>query len=342
MSRRCCCGGCVICTDDFNRANSSNIYPFREQSGNWSTNNGTLVESGNNGAYAYCPVPHPFITPSCIAYVDILDVQVGDRPILFINHTPGTTPSEYVKCYFNTGGKVAIQLVSGGYENTWSPGGNYSVGTDYTLRICSSVTGMYGGITSISKNLWMCPDNRPIGRYAGVGNHGTNQLKFDNFGYEEHYATDTDCQKCYCECGNVCLPYWMLLTISSNHPERDGATVELEYEESADPNWQWYGEAWIWDCDEPTGTGTGTSSSSLEWFRLYCPGEVPACGTKFGLEGSLFAAGCSTSNWGPGIECDVTHNCDPLEIIFGPFTCGFSPPPPPIGSCTDTLTITAL
>lgn len=341
MGRRCCCPGCSICLDSFGRANSSSILPFIEETGSWGIDTARLKEEGRNGARAYCPIPHPYDASSGVVWVTLKNVQQGDRPVLFINHTPGSTPTEYLKLYFNAAGKVAVELNKGASQTTWSPGGNYTVGGDVQIKICRSNTGIYGGITTQSHPLWICfePDSNPKPKYAGVANHGTSAIYFDDFEYQQHYLTNDSCQECDCSCHQHCLPYYLKLTVVSDNPKRNGTEIQLEFDMSATSPWQWYGEGTIWDCSDGTGTGTG---GTLTDFRLFCqPGLLGAAdctdASHFTLLSVAYGTGCTTHDW-TGQHCESYLDCDPLDMRFGPFTCSFSggfPLP-----CTDTLIIT--
>lgn len=336
MGRRRCCCGCRICSDDFNRANSSSILPFIEHTGNWSIDSARLKEAGNSNAIAYCPTKHFYRTKSGVVWATVKSLQIGDRPIVFLNYHPGaSSPTEYVKLYpAGSPNKCGVELVSGGYSSAWSPGFDYNPGDDFVMKICRSNEGVYGGVTSVSKNLYLCveAESSPEPGYAGVANHGTSALYFDDFVFEQHYITNPHCENCGCECDGNCLGRFLTLTIVSDNPNRDGTEIQLELDDTLDPLWEWYGAA-----DVPNCSGSGSTENQ---FRFICKDEAASRGCDPGeyiLTGVGFQGNCTTTDW-TGTACGTTYECDPLDIRFGPFTCSFSGGSPP--SCTETLIIT--
>lgn len=333
-----CCqhAGCTICSDTFTRAAGTNILPFIEEVGDWSIDNGQLKEAGTNGARAYCPNRHRHLTDTGVVWATVKNVQEGDRPMLFLNHTPGSAPTEWLKLFFNASNKVAMQVGAKGSVASWSPGGTYSAGTDYVMKICRTGQGIYGGVTSLSHLLYTCVEETasPTRRYAGVGNHGTQPVWFDDFVFQEHYTTDQNCEKCGCECDGTCLPQYLLVTLQSDNPARDGAEVQLKLDEAVDPAWEWYGEAEWHECQYGSSSGAGTGH--VVGFRFYC-NRPDLCSSGWYMSSVDFQDACTTSDWGGG-GCGVEWDCDPFEIRFGPYTCSFSGGDPP--SCTETLIVT--
>jgi hypothetical protein len=192
-----CCGSCEICTDDFTRADSTDIDTgsscgWTETAGSWEIASNTLRTASSN-AEATCDTTHPDAVPSHYVSVSMYGAT-SDELIVHV----GTTHKAIVTIGSPNG---CLALYDGGTLLTKmlidAP-----ATTAKTLKVWYGLTPVADGADSQLAAQW---DAGTILRYnvtrAGNGvalGTGTiaSTVRFDDFIYEKHYTTtDTPCKK---------------------------------------------------------------------------------------------------------------------------------------------------
>ncbi len=316
MDRRCCCRkprGCLICWDNFDRPNSDSILPFIEKTGDWSIDGNRLKEAGGNDGLAYCPTKHPVETWTAVAHVTLVNMEVGNEYILFVNYDPVSGGFEGIKFVCDDENTGTLSIIDHGVSLSNIP---YGDDGELTISLCRNLNAIWGENGKTDGYVYSTVEriDAPGRRYAGVKNPGENAVYFDNFRYEEHHATNADCDQCPCTCGvgfdggaDYTLPRKLLVTLEvtgDDAPEwLDGETFEIELSYANSGEILWYGEGSLPDCS--------TGSGSYLWkLSLYCRGTTP----KWELV--IENEPCIGGTYGREILSIV---CDPIVLAFGPW-----------------------
>lgn len=327
MARRCCCFGCIIESDDFNRTDSTNL------GSKWSEITGDSEIVGNelsiptNGK-VLCTKRHPFNTPSCLASMTIRQpVEVGDIFRVLVNYKK--TPVSYLFGQFEITGANTGTLSVGSSPNTLLHSvniGHNGLNQDNTLNVCRSLEGIFAG-TDFSSYAWACAAD-PGGRYAGIENFGPNTVHVDNFEFRQHDITFPDCGNCACECEGHCIPKTLsgLLVGSGCCADWNGLPFTFTFQESLLPDFIWTGSVTV-----PTGVFGSSGCAGDTGFTFHFALQCWGCGTEWKLCSDAVEA--SICDWitGPGDPCGywpnglgwkcATPQCNPIDMMFGPLTC---------------------
>lgn len=162
---------------------------------------------------------HPVNSPTGHVRVDLEDIVAGDDFMALINYNPTTGNYLYGRYYWDGGLTVDISVgdQSGEWDTTTTAipaaTGEPPTRSD-RLLVCRSRDGLYANAQSDYPAAWKCQVSDNGGRYAGLKANavGGTELTFDNFEFEEHYATNHDCPACSCECEEFCVPKQMEIT----------------------------------------------------------------------------------------------------------------------------------
>jgi hypothetical protein len=217
------CEDCNICTDDFNRADGTNITTGSPCSGGWSERSGSAwsLSSGRllctTAGQAICFPQHPDNDPYLSAQSVIHHDTNGSSCFIVIGRVSDT---DYYRALYTfatgTGGTIKLQKVTGGTPtnlNTpgWSSGTRtgvtLNVNTDYTAKVCvnenNTITAYLNGTPMITSYV------QPItGDRAGLGAVGSGTAEFDDWVLDR---TDGNCPECD--------PYWSERTCEQNEEE---------------------------------------------------------------------------------------------------------------------------
>lgn len=337
--RKCCCAGCEVFVDDFNRDDDPTGpgSGWVEASGDWAIVSGELVSSANGLVYTTAGITNSqrrFVRVKC------LDAQEGKVYKLcpIVDHTDNSYV--YIEFACGASGLATLKLKNHPLDQTFDEQEvTYYPGEDYLLIACCTAEGIYGTLATESQFVWDC--YQKDGDRAGVAGTGIEYDDFEFYRHAEDIAPTVDqrCPHCMCECDGHCLPKTLTLTINSTCEHRDGAQVTLTFDDSLYPRFKWTGSAML---EYPLSPGF----SSLVTFTLYCAtsgdNDFLLCADGY-LDGQ-----CSDDNYPQNDACGTgAHGdypleviCDPLQLTFGEYTCTGSGPPDPPPSCTESLIIT--
>jgi len=324
----CCHGGpCWKVEDNFNRADGTDIGSLEERSGDWTINSQKLREAGTPGALAIHTSPHPKDDWTGIAAVDIIGI-VQDVAYLVVIHYLDDSNYDFASYkYDGTWGWVSVGQVVAGVTTTLDtvqldppdpPTGNDR------LHVCCNKGGIEGYVASQSAVAWSCNITDGGGRRAGVGRGATTTgaIEFDNFLFEEHYATNTKCPHCLCDCQDNCLKKILVMTFTATG-DCAACLDGLEFDSVAadvDKEYRWITSLpdaddctqplkdyeWALDC------ALAGSTSCDEW--LLCNGSY------YTAEGDWELPGCVYPTTGGGEYPNLaTCSCNPFSLVYGPF-----------------------
>jgi hypothetical protein len=237
--RRCCCAGCPVFSDDFDRDDSDDLgSDWDERSGFWSISDSELVESGTTGALVV-----DLKNSTREMHVEaLLNVNVGDKHRIIVNYQ---SDSDYFFAEFESKAtKTTVRL----YKR--SAGGNALLREQDTgvidpltsVGVCIDETSMT--VFVAEEFVYACnPVLHKQGFRAGLGNGGTSEITFDEFGHERFEGTEGACcsQQCLCteESEPVCIPPILTLTLTAagSCAALDGLSTPLFYDGQKD-HWQ--------------------------------------------------------------------------------------------------------
>jgi len=338
--RRCCCVGCVIFEDDFNRADSTDIGSgWVEDSGDWEIDTNELKNTSPGLVYT----TRTYGKQRRNVRVTARDIQVGKTYRLAAAVKNDGSDYLYIELELTVDNAIIrLGTNAGAVLDEYEIGG-FNAGEDWIIFACLSDTGAYGGITHISAPVWECVTFD--GPRAGIANID-DEAEYDNFGWYKHAlddpSGDSRCAPCLCECEGKCIPKTLTLTLESDCAHRDGLEVELTLDRSVYPLFMWEGES---EWPDPLSELTSTVNK----FRLWCLDAKSDCPENWLICSEDFQTQCATTQWpNPAITCALlddgrcaaSFSCDPLLITFGPSKCEGSGPPDPAPSCTESLLIT--
>ena len=215
---QCCCYGCELGTDDFNRADSNPVSgSWHEFSGNWAISGNKLTDNGGAGVLA-TTICHPtlFDKGAWIAEFDLVECRTKSTFIVGAGN-PGSSP--YRVTFEFSGmdtGAAKIRLTIDGDETVYEdynwPGG-YSSNDTVSVYVCyepgakisSFIEG--GGFVGI----YACCNSSTGANCFSVG--GVNvggfffvQGSFDNWVYTTNHLDDSECDICGCLCLKAYYP----------------------------------------------------------------------------------------------------------------------------------------
>lgn len=359
--RRCCCQGCEVFTDDFNRTASTDLGGgWVEDSGDWEivscphtpAHGSNELQSTDDGLIYTTTRITKTKTQRRYLLLKILNTQEGKSYRLAIC-VDGGGDYMYLEfaCAASNIANITLNTNTGGVDSGTpidEETGSWNAGDDYTLFACCSEEGVYGGCLEQSWVVWDC--EACDGDRAGIANESGTTVEFDNFGFYLHALdnlpnVDTLCPDCPCECDGHCIPKTLTLTLESSCNHRDGLTCTLNIDETNEPYFEWIGECdWPTICDDPE-----SGLTTRVYFRLHCLSNSPSTGTKWALCTAAFQSSASTTDWGtvdptstcapaysdPG-EYSTSYTCDPLEIIWRTATASCSGGP----TCLERFVVT--
>jgi hypothetical protein len=333
MGRRCCCLGCWFASDDFYRADSTDIGPkWDEVNGDWEITSFMLKENGNAGAIAqFLPTPN---TVSMIARVTTVDEVAGNKYRLIVNYKdetsymyaeltigPGPLNDSTLGLYKVNGGtttELELETIQGLAE-----GPN---GRSREIYACIGSNGFVATVTNaVVSMVWHEDPPATTGVYGGLGNGADQEIYFDDFSLQEHIDTDPTCPGCICTCDGKTWPKELLLEIEGEGNCVVSTSLTLTYDRI---NAAWRGSATV--CGDTWG------------FSLACALELENIVLVF-----TTLHGCNNDASIPVVLQEELSSCNPIEFIFKQdvpgtwLSCGCCPPkiPPVSGVIWYTITV---
>jgi hypothetical protein len=351
----CCCGGCWIWYDHFNRAASTNVGgDWNEVSGDWEIVDagtgdlcgtcsppfnqlhekaGETIGAGSNTANAKIIGTNPEPADSAgemAIMVYVMDPTVGDKyfiyPCCTDSSTVGPVSCEYE--FTNAGTHEWLVTINGGtgasktlHYSPFTPSGGHVA---YRLKACADhATSQVkaGGFILEDSEVWEDCLDPGDGLYYGLGHNNTGTgAVFDDFWVEELTDGTTQCFACWCWCLERPLRkhlYAEIFDAVDRADCLDGIGWTMTWDETVTPH-RW------------TGTGTfplytAGTYRDFDW-ELTCdtgddndplwPGHnIVLTCTDSGV--CIFWHGTPTQTlWLPKAD---TSTCTPLSLEYGPF-----------------------
>jgi hypothetical protein len=335
--RWCCCAGCWVFLDDFDRAASTDVTSnWHEEVGDWETLGDSIegwlhelagTTPGTDGTadaaiYGTRPVPadstgemqvnvsilNPVYTPAN----DVFKIYLGCTD----EHGAGGSWVSFTYTGVNT---WTVTLSTGEYKTqVWIP---VLEGVFPVVACIDSDGFLMGSVASSGDEFpWNDGDATTSGCYYGLGHDNPDTgAEFDDFRVSELRTATLQCANCFCHCAENNLEKVLCGTIAGADRAdcMDGHKVDFTWEWNSG-NQRWVSEVltigansfkWIFECeaydpDDPFGG-----------FKLYLfPGASPNYKT------------CCSANTG-GCDAVATPNptlseCDGdagLSLVYGPF-----------------------
>lgn len=347
MSRRnCCCRrDCPIFSDNFDRADNTNVGPdwVEESEDSEIVSNTLQIPAGGS---VRTVLTHPTGHQSGVLQATFLGMAVGTSYQLTVNHIDEDNfHFGQLDVEADDSLTYSIGTRSGGSDTilesrTYGPVDLEDMDFENTVRLCRSKEAIWFVDQEGTEEIWACvADNG--GRKAGLANPSGGDVEFDDFAWSEHYMTNptAGCGDCGCECGDYeCLSKSLLLTIYAGPDDvicgdcLDGVSFPLEHWRGPAPDGNlvtvWRGESPALPLSPNLGCGGGTRTYP---FRLECRPEgyflcdelssecnyVPPDGEECEVDGDT----------GDGAFALPASTCDPLFLVFPMHECEGDGPP---------------
>lgn len=353
----CCCDRpCIIFEDDFDRPDDTDIGSnLIEAVGDSDILDNTLRIPA--GGIVLGSKKHPINTPTCLARVDLHNLQAGEIRRVLVNSTIDASSYLYGEIETVDGFNATLRVGSsaGGTLHELT-GLAYPLGGAPSLVVCRTLTGISATFNQDPGFVFACV-NWGGGRYAGMMNAGTGPVQFDNWEFREHSYTlpAKGCATCPCECGEIpisrvgtCMPKVLKLVFlaSGSCVCLDSSCITLTYDQTNPSIISWRSPVSpVPELCDWTGTGTNF------WeFKLFCEPQNQSPQKSFLLcVKNIESTVCDLNAWGDaGTNCwngfdseavqASSFTCDPLEITFPLFQCSGTPPEP-FPECDYTVVI---
>ncbi len=312
MSRRCCCRVCEIVSDDFNRADSTNL------GGNWNEVTGDSEIVGNElvipaGGIVITTATHPVSSYTGAAFITMPDQTLGQKRRVLIQVNATGTAYMFAEYEHGSPGALRVGDQSGIFHElpvTADPGNR--------LSVCRGKSGIWGDVEVSGVIAWDCQPSAGSGPWrSGVMNAGAGDARFDDSLWQEHVYTLNGCTECACICDDECVGKALTLVIGASGicSCLDGTTVTLNWKQGSLPEWEWEGTVNLqnWNCEGGFGDVT---------FTLRCGEGGGWALTVVGDIGTCFAGAPVTL-----FPVTVGYSCNPLILEFGPWGCDQSEDP---------------
>lgn len=203
LARRCCCGDCTQFSDNFNRANSSDIgSDWSEESGNWSISSNKLVAAAA-GAIATTQVS---LTLPYVIFVTARATSASDEAKVIWNYVD-TDNYTYLHVTFDSSSRWRIFKRVAGVETSldFVNVSDANVDTDLFIAVCvksSSTIVAFSLSSSESSYETILATGRDTAQTeCGLGvTTQAGSITFDDFRVDHHGATQSGCFICDFPC----------------------------------------------------------------------------------------------------------------------------------------------
>lgn len=342
----CCCPrDCWDWADDFDREDSDDPGPNWNEdtgaaNGNWGIYDQMLVEEWTSGgvsggtanAIILCKQSIPVSRDNGMTVaITAVDAAIGDKFHIYAacpsdESVTGAVKVEYEKTDTDKWVTTIIGGGADGISETQTASPQAPSGRGVILWVCTdNLTNMVkAGIVSLSGAFAWVDDMDPgSGRYAALGHDSaTNGVLLDNFYISEIRTPHEICYDCWCWC--LLRPPGRYLTATIfDATHRAGCLGGVTW----DMDWEWNGGIQRW-----RGTAQyphyDTGTIAVLWTLLCASGadaqDESHPGKNFELYTDDTACFVGPGGTGPFVPIAADSSCDPLQLVFGPFTLTWS------------------
>ncbi|XZE18823.1 hypothetical protein SH449x_004128 [Pirellulaceae bacterium SH449] len=304
-TRRCCCGGCEIGRDEFNRADAPTLGAKWEDYDNaWTIDNQTALSVADGVARFVIthPVPDESMVVYCETVNEVENSGVAYRVLVNLKDGGNYHFAEFIRLGANNS-ILSIGRVSGGVETVYQS--EPIVGLTNTSRkivvkfaakeMCATVTNCVLSIVTDD------PDVINGGYWSGIESTNDDSITMDNFVFEQHRSTKEECDSCLCKCeGNYIPPVLNASLTGTGRMSGLSADIELRWNRV---NGRWE-------------SGTEFHCNTTWQLIFNCPSDEEDGGTA----SLVIQLGCTNSD-GLGISARVpsSHSCSSTTWTFGAY-----------------------
>jgi len=320
MGRRRCCCGCWSASDNFNRADSTNIGSrWVECNGDWYITENQLGVTGIGDTLFLQRPPRSVngigevylrdLTPGRI-YSIVYGDGFWNEP--YCRNDPEEIRYELQFETYEVGGMLRLVRVAAGEgESIVAYEQIADLSPNPRLSLCASPERLSGWIDGATYPVIDC--GQATGHWWGLASRGTGEHLFDNWRLTEHYAQNPDCPMCWCGCDGFCMPDRLRYTFvdDSYCTHLDGVTGHLDGPGGC-----------VWESDPIDDICYDDFNGLFEPFRLRLTNldsgneYTPAVG-GWRLGAPRSPVGDPEIFHGESLEGSL---CDPLYLKFGPFS----------------------
>lgn len=332
--RRCCCGGCEIGSDNFDRADNEDLGPKwpneiegnTAQTGDWDIHDNTAEIQDSSGGIAVFGTKHPVPNESMVVWANAPDIQEGDIYEIIINWK---NMSNYHFAQIEATSEdppgvmwitARLGVCSGGVRSTVY---EVQVGRSFADSITSlhhivlnALIGdegfcllMSGTGPDVGK-IWDTEGPISGGYWAGIAAYGRDYMQMDDFVFWKHFEDLADCPYCVCKCGTITVPKVLTATIvdcTGRMTEAEGCEIELEWQQED-----------VGGLPDPPFSGwLGLSESCCAGGAILV--NYQCADSDDPTESTCYVVGANTN--GDTLHASEDSTCSPFYLRFGPFYC---------------------
>lgn len=317
-----CCCGCLIHKDSFDRTDGTPLRgSWCEEEGDYEIDSGT-AKCVTPGALAILNIQHPEPDESMVVNITTVDEESITKYRILVNvvRTISGDPAvcEALDYYFAeleinyvTGAVIRLGICSNGVESIIKE--DDVIGISNTTRVFNATISEKEFCASISNSVLSLVTAEHAGLFAGGYWSGfsidSEDAKIDDFEFYQHHTTDVECGSCTCTCQENHFPPVLHVRVYPDPSDcirldlLEPCEFEIEYDR--------VDGAWV-------GSGLCCGGYGVEWeVKFNCSATDDP--TEAGI---VIIKGCTDSCY--PCEYEVTAECDPICITFGPFAVSAS------------------
>lgn len=218
-TKRCCCSfvGCIIGTDDFNRADSTTVTGWDERSGDWQITSNELTEAGTSGALIVLDAFHTRLSWNVIVSPGAAGMVSGAKYRLVANYLNDAN-YHYAEFEYNSSTlSITIKLcsISGGVlkQDTWIEDitADDMAAPWVSFSLCLDPSIFSATLIHRTTRFIVVHDEAPTliagGYKVGLGNGSAVAIAYEDFYAEETAYYNGNCTICGRKCCARC-PGW--------------------------------------------------------------------------------------------------------------------------------------
>ena len=339
-----CCCGCPNWSDDFNRADSTDLGSnWEEIAGDPDdqdiySNTLRQLHAGNRAKWDHA------LPRSWMMKIRIIDVHYGDIFHVLVDwQEDGGDPSNYhyveleIGASLNEDNYLRLRRCDGGAHSTLilvdANGhttnaerviGQAAQGQNHNFSICLSSPDDVHWIWNVDypydpipdTRIWTCePPYHTVGTRRIVLENGADQaIRWDDFFLTRHRADLLECPDCVCSCSGFCISRELVATMSNiaGAPRLDGWEIPLHFRAltyDLPPAAQWMPDEYPDDTPPVDERFYGID-------LIFAPGEHLHEDTEFTCDGTFAAPDFGLSIWTLYQATIVSIQCNPLVVVF--------------------------
>lgn len=307
-TKRCCCpGDCLITSDDFDRANSTDIgSDWEEMSGDWDIFSNKLRCFDPAGVVRN-KAQNPY-SDNQVVRARIMDYVDGAKYRLLVHLDDTGTEYYYGEWHYVDSSAMYVRVGSSVDGSLCEIGPILPIPEGTTCEVSITEGGQLC-VQDLASRCTVCVSPKAYEVYTGLAAGSAVVATFDDYEFYAHKADIDECPSCDCSCDGKCIPDDLTATYENLNqcPDLDDYSVSLKNSGPTKFGADWY--------QDPAADCPGSIPETLE-LVMKCTGG----GTSIGNLQLEFLQGSATPS--SALADPSVSTCDPISLRFGPFSYG--------------------